>query len=143
MEARRLSLVMRHRHFTSSSLGPYPLMTYSSIGISPMNSQEVLVIPEPFETPREKAQKVEKSVLSPLIRQNASEEEIKTNKALDVDVSKQLLGQRNPKESVEKVDGSVKLLNKDGKGYSLQLETCPINGRIVLRVDLPREESAA
>jgi hypothetical protein len=33
--------------------------------------------------------------------------------------------------------------HKDGKGYSLQLETCPINGRIVLRVDLPKEESAA
>lgn len=28
--------------------------------------------------------------------------------------------------------------HKDGKGYTLQLETCPINGRIVLRE--PREE---
>jgi hypothetical protein len=30
--------------------------------------------------------------------------------------------------------------HKDGKGYSLQLETCPINGRIVLR--LPLEDTA-
>ena len=29
--------------------------------------------------------------------------------------------------------------HKDGKGYTLQLETCPINGRIVLR--LPLEEA--
>lgn len=28
--------------------------------------------------------------------------------------------------------------HKDGKGYTLQLETCPINGRIVLRE--PRED---
>lgn len=27
-------------------------------------------------------------------------------------------------------------VHKDGKGYTLQLETCPINGRIVLRVPL-------
>lgn len=33
--------------------------------------------------------------------------------------------------------------HRDGKGFSLQLETCPINGRIVLRIDLPKEESAA
>lgn len=26
--------------------------------------------------------------------------------------------------------------HKDGKGYTLQLETCPINGRIVLRAPL-------
>lgn len=26
--------------------------------------------------------------------------------------------------------------HKDGKGYTLQLETCPINGRIVLRLPL-------
>ncbi len=26
--------------------------------------------------------------------------------------------------------------HKDGKGYTLQLETCPINGRIVLRTPL-------
>lgn len=26
--------------------------------------------------------------------------------------------------------------HKDGRGYSLQLETCPINGRIVLRLPL-------
>jgi len=33
--------------------------------------------------------------------------------------------------------------HKDGKGYTLQLETCPINGRIVLRLpldDTPRDE---
>ena len=30
--------------------------------------------------------------------------------------------------------------HKDGKGYTLQMETCPINGRIVLR--LPLEETA-
>lgn len=29
--------------------------------------------------------------------------------------------------------------HKDGKGYTLQLETCPINGRIVLRE--PREDA--
>ena len=27
-------------------------------------------------------------------------------------------------------------VHKDGKGYTLQLETCPINGRIVLRLPL-------
>lgn len=27
-------------------------------------------------------------------------------------------------------------VHKDGKGYTLQLETCPINGRIVLREPL-------
>ena len=27
-------------------------------------------------------------------------------------------------------------VHKDGKGYTLQLETCPINGRIVLRAPL-------
>ncbi|MCT8970785.1 hypothetical protein [Microbaculum marinisediminis] len=27
-------------------------------------------------------------------------------------------------------------MHKDGKGYTLQLETCPINGRIVLRTPL-------
>lgn len=26
--------------------------------------------------------------------------------------------------------------HKDGRGYTLQLETCPINGRIVLRLPL-------
>ena len=26
--------------------------------------------------------------------------------------------------------------HRDGRGYSLQLETCPINGRIVLRLPL-------
>ena len=26
--------------------------------------------------------------------------------------------------------------HKDGKGYTLQMETCPINGRIVLRLPL-------
>ena len=31
-------------------------------------------------------------------------------------------------------------VHKDGKGYTLQLETCPINGRIVLRV--PLEDAA-
>ncbi len=30
--------------------------------------------------------------------------------------------------------------HKDGKGYTLQMETCPINGRIVLR--LPLEDTA-
>ena len=30
--------------------------------------------------------------------------------------------------------------HKDGKGFTLQMETCPINGRIVLR--LPLEETA-
>ena len=29
--------------------------------------------------------------------------------------------------------------HKDGKGYTLQLETCPINGRIVLRLPLEDE----
>lgn len=35
-------------------------------------------------------------------------------------------------------------LHKDRKGYTLQLETCPINGRIVLRLpleDTPQSES--
>ena len=27
-------------------------------------------------------------------------------------------------------------VHKDGKGYTLQLDTCPINGRIVLRLPL-------
>ncbi|MDJ1007367.1 MAG: hypothetical protein QNJ13_06025 [Paracoccaceae bacterium] len=34
-------------------------------------------------------------------------------------------------------------VHKDGKGYTLQLETCPINGRIVLREpleDTPEEK---
>lgn len=34
--------------------------------------------------------------------------------------------------------------HKDGKGYTLQLETCPINGRIVLRApldDAPQTET--
>jgi hypothetical protein len=34
--------------------------------------------------------------------------------------------------------------HKDGKGYTLQLETCPINGRIVLRApldDAPQAET--
>ena len=31
--------------------------------------------------------------------------------------------------------------HKDGRGYALQLETCPINGRIVLR--LPLEDAPA
>jgi hypothetical protein len=34
--------------------------------------------------------------------------------------------------------------HKDGKGYTLQLETCPINGRIVLRLpleDAPEEQT--
>lgn len=34
--------------------------------------------------------------------------------------------------------------HKDGKGYTLQLETCPINGRIVLRApleDAPQAEN--
>ena len=34
--------------------------------------------------------------------------------------------------------------HRDGKGYTLQLETCPINGRIVLRLpleDAPQQES--
>ncbi len=30
--------------------------------------------------------------------------------------------------------------HKDGKGFTLQMETCPINGRIVLR--LPLEDTA-
>lgn len=30
--------------------------------------------------------------------------------------------------------------HKDGKGYTLQMETCPINGRIVLR--LPLEDTS-
>lgn len=36
--------------------------------------------------------------------------------------------------------------HKDGKGYTLQLETCPINGRIVLRLplkDAPQADSEA
>lgn len=36
--------------------------------------------------------------------------------------------------------------HKDGRGYSLQLETCPINGRIVLRLpleDAPQTENEA
>lgn len=36
--------------------------------------------------------------------------------------------------------------HKDGKGYTLQLETCPINGRIVLREpleDAPQTEGRA
>lgn len=34
-------------------------------------------------------------------------------------------------------------LHKDGKGYTLQLETCPINGRIVLRAPLEDAPPAA
>ena len=36
--------------------------------------------------------------------------------------------------------------HKDGRGYSLQLETCPINGRIDLRLpleDAPQSENEA
>lgn len=36
--------------------------------------------------------------------------------------------------------------HKDGKGYTLQLETCPINGRIVLRQpleDAPQADNEA
>ena len=36
--------------------------------------------------------------------------------------------------------------HKDGKGYTLQLETCPINGRIVLRLpleDAPQADNEA
>ena len=29
-----------------------------------------------------------------------------------------------------------RFVHKDGRGYTLQLETCPINGRIVLRLPL-------
>lgn len=32
--------------------------------------------------------------------------------------------------------------HKDGKGYTLQLETCPINGRIVLRLPLEDKPEA-
>jgi hypothetical protein len=33
-------------------------------------------------------------------------------------------------------------MHKDGKGYTLQLETCPINGRIVLRAPLEDSPNA-
>ena len=37
------------------------------------------------------------------------------------------------------IANGAKLKIKDDKGFTLQLETCPINGRIVLR--LPREDA--
>ncbi len=45
--------------------------------------------------------------------------------------------QKGEKSYWNKVGAAWK--HKDGRGYSLQLETCPINGRIVLR--LPLEDS--
>lgn len=33
--------------------------------------------------------------------------------------------------------------HKDGKGYSIELEALPIDGRVVLRVDEPQEQKPA
>ncbi|MEI4232986.1 hypothetical protein [Roseovarius sp. D22-M7] len=41
---------------------------------------------------------------------------------------------RSEKSYWNKVGAAWK--HKDGRGYSLRLETCPINGRIVLRLPL-------
>lgn len=46
--------------------------------------------------------------------------------------------QKGEKSYWNKVGAAWK--HKDGRGYTLQLETCPINGRIVLRQ--PLEEPA-
>jgi hypothetical protein len=42
--------------------------------------------------------------------------------------------QKGEKSFWNKVGAAWK--HKDGRGYTLQLETCPINGRIVLRLPL-------
>jgi len=42
--------------------------------------------------------------------------------------------QKGEKSYWNKVGAAWK--HKDGRGYTLQLETCPINGRIVLRLPL-------
>ncbi|QDL91087.1 hypothetical protein FDP22_04370 [Paroceanicella profunda] len=52
--------------------------------------------------------------------------------------------QKGEKSFWNKVGAAWK--HKDGRGYTLQLETCPINGRIVLRLpleDAPQTENEA
>ncbi|MAY33584.1 MAG: hypothetical protein CMM86_13365 [Rhodovulum sp.] len=49
--------------------------------------------------------------------------------------------QKGEKSFWNKVGAAWK--HKDGRGYSLQLETCPINGRIVLRLPLEDAEANA
>lgn len=49
--------------------------------------------------------------------------------------------QKGTKSFWNKVGAAWK--HKDGKGYTLQLETCPINGRIVLREPLDEASTEA